>query len=77
MTFTDDDLDRLREDGWNLACSTSDHKPHCRCQIDAIIARLEAAEEALDTFDKQFHGYDDETLDAYKAWEKTAGKKNG
>lgn len=70
-TFTDEDLKRFKTE--IEAKDNSD--PWMTWEIAAaLIARLEAAESALDSYDRLYHAYDDESLDEYKRWRKVAGK---
>jgi hypothetical protein len=76
MTFTDDDLKRLKEslhktdDGCNEYC-----RPPCG-ELDALLARLEAAEEVcMAANETVITGELFTQLDnAYNAWRKAAGK---
>lgn len=79
MTFSDDDLKRLKEGYWfhrvpinNIGQSES----WVWCDGDkvlALLARLEAAEKALDLYAGMFSTYG-ESYEAYKDWRKAAGK---
>ena len=65
MTFTDDDLKRLKEDvneeGSSYRIPTED--------LFALLARLEAAERVILETDERHL-----PLDAWQAWRKAAGK---
>lgn len=83
LTFTDDDLKRLKE----VAMRTnhdSDETVTCYGELRALIARLEAAEKANAMLllvcqdDRQSYEYSEGVLsqaeDAMEAWRKAAGK---
>ncbi len=68
MPLTDDDLKRLKELSKNRALSGLEK------DINALLARLEAAEAALEIYEDHFMGYDDDAMAAVKDWRKAAGK---
>ena len=74
MTFSDEDLKRLKE----LDAAASIHDKYgneeIRKAIPALLARLEAAEMCCQFMWISEHPIDDSATDAYKAWRKAAGK---
>lgn len=82
MTFTDDDLKRLKED--NMAGEGTKHPWIITFNLEALLARLEAAETLCAL--TEFHygdirkygnpesGQDAELTDAVEVWRKAAGK---
>lgn len=67
MTFTDDDLKRLKEFGENEFLVESEYQ-EIHQLLPALLTRLEAAEKFLE-------GYSDLKDDqTYEAWRKAAGK---
>lgn len=67
MTFTDEDLKRLKDHAnekyWRFYCDSK--------VVNPLLARLEAAEEYIDHL-QQCDGCNDEI--AYKIWRKACGK---
>ena len=69
MTFTDDDLKRLKERADFHRFDTNGLMS--REIFDALLARLEAAEKVI----KKYHTWEDWDDSAYKAWRKAAGRE--
>ena len=75
MTFTDDDLKRLKKNVEGQF-SVTVHKPTWD-EIEALLARLEAAEKVLERFEKTHnkdHGSGCSVCFLMEAWRKAAGK---
>jgi len=71
MTFTDDDLKRLKED----LKQYSPHVPLSTANGHALVARLKAAEKVIGTqADHICHGEDCSGCEAWESWRKAAGK---
>ena len=66
MTFTDDDLKRLKEMVLNCEAFYGMNQPPIPLRLSTLLARLEAAEKALD--------HNVPTDPDYIAWRKAAGK---
>jgi hypothetical protein len=76
MTFTDSDLKRLKkqikmfDDGWNCQeCGLNQ-----TIDFKALLARLEAAEKALEVSVATSKGNSLEAVELWNEWRKAAGK---
>jgi hypothetical protein len=76
MTFTDDDLKRVKGEipkgmaGYGF----DDMDTFTMEDLQALIARLEAAEAVIRVTDE--HGFNDRAFDVYETWRKAAGKND-
>lgn len=80
MTFTDDDLKRLKElatlaesSGWSMDEET-DFNHFFYEHFYAVLARLEAAEKFAENAWEWMDSGDDKIVKQYEVWRKAAGK---